>query len=304
MKKSHSKKPNLLVSFSGGETSAYMTWWIWNNWRDRYNVKVVFANTGDENEETLLFTHIFSQHFNIPVAWVEAHVNPVKRKGTKFSGITFETASRNGEPFEEVIKKYGIPNQNSPHCTRELKQRPIESYAAFIFKGDSYFTAIGIRCDEIDRMNAKRKEKQILYPLIKDRPMTKPKINFWWSQQPFRLKLKGYQGNCKTCWKKSTNKLYQIAKESPASFDVFERLEANYSMYTPESRIQLLNARCETPSTPWLFFRGNKSVYDIKEESSQWKGLVVDDSVTSEIQLEFDFEIEACEVFSECGIDN
>src|SRR5690606_17416823 len=88
-----------------------------------------------------------------------------------------------------------------------------------------YHTAIGIRADEFDRMNANWKKNRFYYPLIKDRQMTKPKINFWWSQQPFRLNLKGYEGNCKWCWKKSTRKLQQLAVERPEYFDFPRAME-------------------------------------------------------------------------------
>ena len=45
----------LLVSFSGGETSAFMAQWLWRHKRDQYDMVFVFANTGQENEETLDF---------------------------------------------------------------------------------------------------------------------------------------------------------------------------------------------------------------------------------------------------------
>ena len=46
---------NLLVSFSGGETSAYLAKWLIDNKSKAYNMIFVFANTGDEEEETLKF---------------------------------------------------------------------------------------------------------------------------------------------------------------------------------------------------------------------------------------------------------
>jgi len=47
--------------------------------------------------------------------------------------VTFETASRNGEPFEEMIQKYGITNMQSPQCTRNLKGLPRPSTAWAFF---------------------------------------------------------------------------------------------------------------------------------------------------------------------------
>jgi hypothetical protein len=64
--------------------------------------------------------------------------------------VSFDTASRNGEPFEEVIKKYGLPGAGGyMHCTRELKANPIRDYAMSL---GEHQMAIGIRVDEIDRI--------------------------------------------------------------------------------------------------------------------------------------------------------
>jgi len=68
----------LLISFSGGETSAYMTHWALKNWRERYpEILVVFSNTGQENEETLVFVRDCDNYFGFETVWVEAmHPQP------------------------------------------------------------------------------------------------------------------------------------------------------------------------------------------------------------------------------------
>src|SRR6185312_13635151 len=147
-------KKKLLISFSGGRTSAYMTWWLQNIWKDRinYDIKVVFANTGKEREETLQFIRQCDRYFGFKTIWIEAITNPLFGKGVTAKVIDFKSASRNGEPFEASIAKHGIPNQNSPHCSRELKKNAINSYRREI-KWSKCEVAIGIRNDEVDRMN-------------------------------------------------------------------------------------------------------------------------------------------------------
>lgn len=291
-------KQKLLVSFSGGETSAFMAQWLWKHKQDEYEMIFVFANTGQENEETLRFVNHVSKHFEFPVMWVEAKVFHNERKATGFKIVDFISASREGEPFEEIITKYGIPNQAMPHCTRELKLSPIKAYAKSIGWED-YYTAIGIRVDEIDRMNAKAKENRLIYPLISMLQQTKPMINFFWKNMPFRLDLKGYQGNCITCWKKSDGKLYTIAKENEKQFVFFGKMEARYGNYIPESRVKLIEGRGEELTKNITFFRKNRSAIDIVRESRSYNGTIVNDS---EIFPQEDlFSSESCDVYSACG---
>lgn len=208
-----------------------MAQWLLGNQRDLYDkVICLFANTGQENEETLRFVDRCDKEFGLNVVWVEAVVND-GRKGTTHKVVNFETAARNGEPFEAVIEKYGIPNKAYPHCTRELKLRPMRSYLKSIgWESGDYKTAIGIRCDEGDRINPSYKEHGLIYPLVTDCPMTKPQINQWWSSQQFRLNLKGYEGNCKWCWKKSLRKHLTLLNEHPDWYDFPERMEEKHGL--------------------------------------------------------------------------
>lgn len=45
----------VLISFSGGRTSAFMTKFIIEHYGKNANTHILFANTGKENEETLVF---------------------------------------------------------------------------------------------------------------------------------------------------------------------------------------------------------------------------------------------------------
>lgn len=287
---------NLLVSFSGGETSAYMAQWLNNHYEEfgYENIVFVFANTGLENEQTLEFVERCDKYFKLNVQWIEADVRQGERKSTGYYLTDFDNASRNGEPFEAIIKKYGIPNPSFPHCTRELKQNPIKAFGKHWFNGEKYHTAIGIRQDEADRMNANAKEIGFVYPLINRNmiPATKPMINFYWRSMPFRLELKGYQGNCVTCWKKADKKLFQIYKENPKAFDFMNRMERKYPRVGNEFEK-------DVTAKDRVFFRNNRSATDIKVEAENWKGVVKNDADEYTYQLDL-LGGESCEIWSEC----
>ena len=153
-------KPILKCAFSGGRTSAYMTKYVLDNFSDEYDIYVLFANTGEEHEKTLDFVHNCDKHFGFNTIWLEADVRHGEKVSTQYKVVTYETASRNGEPFEEVIKKYGIPNMGFPHCTRELKMNPTDNYMKEISK--DYTTALGIRADETRRVSKSATKNKII----------------------------------------------------------------------------------------------------------------------------------------------
>jgi len=247
------KKPRLAISFSGGRTSAVMTKLCVEKFGDTHDISICFANTGCEHENTLKFVNDCDKHFGWGVVWLEAVVNPEKGKGVRHKVVNYETASRCGKPFEAVIAKYGIPNKFAPQCTRDTKEAPITSYLRS--KGwnkGSYDTAIGIRADEMDRMNLDE-NKRFKYPLA-DAGWTKEDVKRECSSWLFDLALEGeHYGNCVWCWKKSLRKLLTLAKDSPRVFDFPRAMEAKYGM---------TNERTETPRT---FFRENRSTVDIIE---------------------------------------
>lgn len=282
----------LLISFSGGETSALMTKLILERMSDEYNeIVTVFANTGQENEETLRFVDQCDKAFGFNVAWIEAVTSPERGVGPRFKVVDFETAARNGEPFEQVIRKHGIPGPGMPHCSRELKGRPIKRWAReHGWLSGTYELAIGIRTDEIDRMSPNAKAERIIYPLVSRFPHTKPKVNEFWRRQPFRLQLKGYQGNCKWCWKKSLRKHLTIITETPEAYEFPERMERLYPTTGPGHT-----------GEPKRFFRDNRTVADLRAMAATERFAPADDDARQYQPdlLDADLDIcgsESCEV--------
>lgn len=291
-------KQNILISFSGGETSGFMLQHILNNYSN-HNIEVVFANTGEENEETLEFVQKCAEYFNVKVTWLE-----YERLGFKIVDYTTAYRSHNkkeienkwqNHPFRKYISEFGIPNLQSMTCTRELKEYIINRYLTSIkWKPLNHTKAIGIRADEIDRIG------KLWYPLV-FLGTTKPFVNNYWDKMPFRLNLKGYQGNCKTCWKKSFRKLVTIMRYNPEWFSFMRQMEIEYEEFVRETRKDKVKP-------PVRFFRTNKTVSDILEMSKDLSILdAIDDSRDTNYQIsmwkdgtELDVSngcTESCEVF-------
>ena len=237
----------LLVSFSGGRTSAYMAHLIKERLAGEYELLFVFANTGQERLETLDFVRRCDEHFGLGVVWVEALINAENGKGTRYRVVSWESASRHGEPFEEMIKKYGIPNQAYPHCTRELKVAPIHSYVRGVGWAD-YKTAIGIRADEPNRIGI---DPNFIYPM-NDWMIDKIDVNNFWESMPFNLDLLEHEGNCSWCWKKSDKKHMMLLKKTPEIYDFPKKMEGLYGL-----------SGSNVDGNKRVFFRRNRSTQDM-----------------------------------------
>lgn len=249
-------KQKLLISFSGGRTSAFMTWWLLNYKRDVYEMIVVFANTGKERQETLDFVANCDKYFGFNTIWVEAKVHKQKGVGTGFSLVDYKTADRSGRIFEEHISKYGIPNQNAPQCSREMKNIPIRKYAKSI-GWKNYLTALGIRSDEPSRLDWNKKKREKILYFAELFHVVKSDVNLFWSKQPFDLELKSFEGNCDLCYKKSKRKLLTILKQHPEFANWWKEMEDKYSEFDPRGKGE----------APYNFYRNNLSVIDLLEES-------------------------------------
>lgn len=221
--------------------------------KDSYTgeLKVVFANTGQENDETLEFVRDCDRYFGFETVWLEACTHE-RGTATSHKIVTFETASRDGSIFEEVIQKYGIPNTSYPHCTRELKERPLHSYMKEFWKRGNYSTAIGIRNDETRRVKKTKDYQNIVYPLVDWYPSDKEDVNLFWEEQEFTLNLAEHKGNCKWCWKKSFKKHAKLISETPEIYDFPREMEKIYPHAGHNDGIRKR-----------VFFRGNRSTKDL-----------------------------------------
>ncbi len=220
-------KKTMIVSFSGGRSSAYMCQMLINNYSEKYNFIFIYANTSQEHPKTLEFVNNIDKEFGLNLVWLEAKVIHGERKSTTFTITDYKNCKRNGEVFEEVIIKYGLPNVKYLHCTRELKQRPIKSYVDTL-NLDDYIMALGIRGDEPKRIKDSSVWKDICYPLAEFDYITKEDVLKFWKLQAFDLDLPEHLGNCTWCYKKSNSKLELVARDYPKAFDFPRKMEEKY----------------------------------------------------------------------------
>lgn len=246
------KMPLYVVLFSGGRTSAFLAKYIKENINYKHPI-FVFMNTGKEREETLVFADKCDKEFNLNLVYLEALVNDEKRKGTTYKIVNYKTASRNGEPFEQMLKKYPLPNNMASNCTRELKQRPIDSYLRDNYKGYEIIKVVGIRSDESHRKSLNAEIEKVIYPLCDELKVDSKFIRNWWQNQSFDLKLKDYEGNCDLCFKKSLKKRLTIIKENPESAKWWLEMEEKYS----------------SEQIPRFDLRTNKSIKELIEMSQR-----------------------------------
>jgi hypothetical protein len=215
--------------------------------------------------------------------------------------VDFGSASRDGKPFEDAVRKYGLPNAKYKHCTRTLKLSPITHYLKTCgWRPKTYITAVGIRQDEIDRVSPHAKANGLVYPLVSKAPMTKPKVNFWWSQQPFRLQLKGYQGNCSWCWKKSDRKHYTLIREDPKLYQFPAYLEMVYGNVGPEFNADTAEYQER------VMFRKSRSATDLVAEAQSLPASFApaeDDATVFDPDLDLGAGCEeSCEIYDDTEI--
>jgi len=221
---------NVLISFSGGRTSGYMLHQILAvNGDLPERCKVVFCNTGREMPETLDFVQECSQRWREPVTWLEYRTvfNEKQNKNHHtFKVVNHNSASRNGEPFEVLIKaRSTLPNNFQRFCTVEMKIRTIKRFLKS--QGwKQWANVVGIRADERHRVSKSReKEWNNYYPLT-NANQTKNHVANFWKQQPFDLKVTAGFGNCDGCFLKSEKNIAALWRLHPERAAWWANLEA------------------------------------------------------------------------------
>jgi 3'-phosphoadenosine 5'-phosphosulfate sulfotransferase (PAPS reductase)/FAD synthetase len=190
---------------------------------------VCFANTGKEEEATLRFVRDCGEHWNVPITWVE-----YRNDERGYAVVNYETASRNGEPFEAVIRqKQYLPNPVTRFCTIELKIRPMGKYLRDIGYAETYsegaeMSWIGIRADEPRRV-AKIEDKSRVPLAVAG--VSVDDVQLFWASQPFNLELPTYKGrtlagNCDLCFLKPANQVLSLINEKPERAVWWARMEA------------------------------------------------------------------------------
>lgn len=264
-----------LISFSGGRTSAYLLYRIVEAYQGDLpdDIFVTFANTGKEAEQTLEFVDKCSKEWGVHVHWLE-HYFGSERPKHRTKEVTFETASRNGEPFERLIDDRGyLPNPVGRYCSSELKIKVMRRFMQS--KGyKEWYVILGLRYDEPHRAvraRNNRYDKFINVVPLYDAKITNEDVLKFWSENSFDLGLrsiggKTLGGNCDLCFLKAKATKVKILKEEPERAEWWLKQERKF------------------PNTgKGQFFRRDISMIDLVDisESPTQQDLIFDDEQTN-----------------------
>lgn len=147
-----------------------------------------------------------------------------------FVEVNYATASRCGEPFEEVIAARNmLPNVMARFCTVECKIRTTQRYLKSL-GWEQWDNAIGFRADEPHRVaklkTTNRHDNEEPHAPLYKAGVTKEQIHSWWDRQPFRLELQEHEGNCDLCFLKGAGKIRRAMRDRPGLAAWWVRMEA------------------------------------------------------------------------------
>lgn len=152
-----------LVSVSGGKDSTAML--LLAIERNTENLQAVFADTGNEHEQTYDYVRYLEQATGVEIRWVKADFSEriAKKKeyvlnkwaGKGVSQVDIERAASSllptGNPFLDLcIWKGRFPSTMAAFCSEELKRNPIikQVQNPLLERGDDVISWQGVRRDE------------------------------------------------------------------------------------------------------------------------------------------------------------
>lgn len=248
------------IGFSGGRTSAMMVYKVLeanttgdvDQW-----LRVLFANTGKESEETLVFVNEVSQQWSIPITWVEYIAEE-----PRYRVVDFKTASRNGEPFEALItKRQYLPSPVSRFCTTDMKIMAIRRYMKT--QWEEWDHCIGIRADEprrVAKMKAQTDPDENIRMPLAEAGITVVDVRNFWKEQLFDLGLpvyngQTYGGNCDLCFMKGLQQRVRLIQEKPERAVWWVKMEEKigFRFRKSERGYASLVEMAKLPSNPFGF---------------------------------------------------
>lgn len=213
-----------IISFSGGRSSAYMLAKILEAHGGKLpeNVKVLFANTGKEAEETLRFVRACAENFGVAIVWLE--YEQAEKPKDRWKVVDFDSASRNGEPLEKIFAdRRFLPNPVTRICTAYGKIKPMKYYARDVLGFRGWDVVIGFRGDEPRRVAKLSIDQKEGY--TRSAPMARAGVSVFevaefWRRQSFDLELPNHggvapHGNCDLCFLKSADRVFSLICETP-----------------------------------------------------------------------------------------
>lgn len=204
-----------------------------------YDKVFVFCNTGMERQETIDFLKNIEKFWKMPLIKIEGVYSNNLGTGISYKIIEWNELDMKAKTFSKMIEHKtkgifkGLPNQNAPYCSENLKTIPAKKLCDDIFGINKYKIAIGFRKEDMPKRISWaeiKEQKQKIFPLLTDfyTPISQLDLNKYWEKQPFKLELHGKFGNCELCWKKSDNNLIENILHGTRFIDWYKKEEEKY----------------------------------------------------------------------------
>lgn len=221
-----------LVRVSGGRTSGFMLRRILDAHGGTLpdDVVPIFCNTGKEHEATLQFVRDIGVRWT-SVVWLEYRASGDPESPHAYTVVDYCSASRKGEPFEQVIAHRGmVPYPRGRFCTGELKTRTGNRYAKGTLGWTEWTSVVGLRADEPDRamsITPDEAAEELLLPMYRAGHCRDDVLAFWRTQE-FDLMLPGNDnafGNCTLCFAKRRARIENVMRTMPEEAEWWAQME-------------------------------------------------------------------------------